>query len=44
VYKVNLTEAYFPAQQDADIQDITVADLLQQIAERHPQKNRDGGC
>lgn len=36
MYDVALTEAYFPAQTDADILDITVGKLLGEIAANHP--------
>ena len=36
MYDVTLTEAYFPAQTDADILDITVGKLLGEIAANHP--------
>ena len=36
MYGVTLTEAYFPAQADADILDITVGELLGEIATKHP--------
>ena len=36
MYDVSLTEAYFPAQTDADIRDITVGKLLGEIAASHP--------
>ncbi len=36
MYLPNLTTSYFPAQNDAIIQDITVGDLLRERAESHP--------
>ena len=36
MYKIKLTESYFPSQPDATIKDSTVGDLLREIAEAHP--------
>ena len=36
MYKIKLTESYFPSQPDATIKDSTVGDLLREIAESHP--------
>ena len=36
MYEVELTNSYFPAQDDADIRDITIGDLLQETANAFP--------
>ncbi len=36
MYEVALTEAYFPAQRDIDVREITVGGLLREIAARRP--------
>lgn len=36
MYEVALTEAYFPAQRDSDVREITVGGLLREIAARRP--------
>ena len=36
MYKIELKESYFPSQTDAVIRDITVGELLREIAETHP--------
>ena len=36
MYEVELTNSYFPAQDDADIRDITIGDLLQETAKAFP--------
>ena len=36
MYNVSLTTSYFPAQTDAEIRDITVGELLREIATHHP--------
>ena len=36
MYDVALTDAYFPAQEDAEIRDITVGGLLREIAAGSP--------
>lgn len=37
MYEVALTEAYFPAQKDIDVREITVGGLLREIAARRAQ-------
>jgi fatty-acyl-CoA synthase len=36
MYDVLLTSSYFPAQTDAKIRDITVGELLREVATDHP--------
>ena len=36
MYNISLTTSYFPAQTDAEIRDITVGELLREIASHHP--------
>ena len=36
MYDVNLTTSHFPAQNDAEIRDITVGGLLREVAATHP--------
>ncbi len=36
MYDVNLTTSHFPAQNDAEIRDITVSGLLREVAATHP--------
>ena len=37
MYKIELKESYFPSQNDAVIRDITVGELLREIAASHPE-------
>ena len=36
MHNISLTTSYFPAQTDAEIRDITVGELLREIATHHP--------
>ena len=36
MYDLNLTTSHFPAQNDAEIRDITVGGLLREVAASHP--------
>ena len=36
MYELNLTTSHFPAQNDAEIRDITVGRLLREVAVTHP--------
>lgn len=44
MYEVALTEAYFPAQKDIDVREITVGGLLRETAARRAEAEaRSGG-
>ncbi len=36
LYEINLSESYFPCQLDGEVRDITVGDLLREVAGLHP--------
>ena len=36
MYNISLTTSYFPAQTDAEIRDITIGELLREVASHHP--------
>ena len=42
MYKVNLTEAYFPAQPDADYRERTIEELLREQAAARPDASPAG--
>ena len=36
MYNISLTTSYFPAQTDAETRDITIGELLREVASHHP--------